>query len=127
MRKWVELVAVASCTTHRQTLPDGERGVDSVDDVLDLKLFRNDAAFRIASMIAVDPGGNPLVKRCVWQQVTGKLLDRELIERHVLVKRFEHPVPPPPHISRPVRLIAIRVCVPGCVEPANRHPLGVAR
>ena len=54
MRKWVELVAVASCTTHRQTLPDGERGVDSIDDVLDLKLFRNDAAFRIASMVSVE-------------------------------------------------------------------------
>ena len=120
-------MAVASRAADGQTLPDGECCVDSVDDVLDLKLFRDDTAFRVASMVAVEACRDFLIERRVRQQIASQLLNRELIERHVLVEGFEYPVTPTPHVSRTVRLIAVGVCVPRCIEPANRHSLGIAR
>ena len=46
----------------------------------DGELFGHDAAFRVAAVIAVEPGGDLLVQGGVRQQVARQLLDRELVE-----------------------------------------------
>ena len=53
------------------------------------------------------------------------MLDGELVERHVLLEGVDHPVPPAPHITGAVTLVAIGVGIARGFEPTNRHPLGV--
>ena len=38
------------------------------------------------------PGGDFLIFGGVWQQITGDLLDGELIQRHVFVQGGDHPM-----------------------------------
>ena len=90
---------VAARAAHRQAQPDGRRGFDAIDDVLDGVLFGDDAAFGVGAMIAIEAGGDVLLERGIGQQIAGQLLDRELIERQVAVVGLDHPIAPPPHVA----------------------------
>ena len=118
---------MTTCTAHGQAQPHCGGRVDTIDHILRRILFRNDAAFSVAPMIPVEAGRDFLVERGVGQQVTGDLLDGEAIEGHVLIKGVDHPVTPSPHGSLAVSLIAVGVGIAGRVQPANRHPLAIAR
>ena len=127
LRDRVELVIVAAGAAQRQAEPDRRRRLHPVDRVLDEELVDDDAAFAVLAVVAVEGGGDALLARCAGQHVAGKLLDRELVERHVRVVGVDHPVAPAPHRPLAVGLVAVRVRVAGGVEPLHRHPLAVAR
>ena len=115
----------AHCT--RQPEKRRAEGVDAVGDVLDAVLLRDDAAFLALHVIAVEGRREALFGRRVGQQVTGELPGDELVHRHVAVERLDHPVAPRRHLPHAVVLIAVRVGVPGDVEPVGRHALAERR
>ena len=51
------------------------------------------------------------------QQVAGELLDRELVERHVVVQGFDDPIAIGPHLALAVDRVAVAVGIAGLVEP----------
>ena len=63
----IELVIVAPGTAHRQPHPDREGRIDPVHDVLDGILFRDDASFRVATMVAVESCRDSLVQGRIRQ------------------------------------------------------------
>src|SRR2546430_7165327 len=48
--------------------------------------LRYRAAFEVDHVVAVESARDFLLDRCARKQVTGQLLDRELVERHVAVE-----------------------------------------
>ena len=119
----VELVAVAAGAGERQAQPDRCRCIDAIDDVLDGVLLGDDAPLAVATMVAIEPGRDPLVEGWRRQQIAGELLDREPVERQIAVVGIDHPVAPPPHDARAVGLIAAGVGVPGRVQPSAGQSL----
>ena len=59
------------------------------------------------------------------QHVAGKLLDRKLVERHVGSDRVDDPIAVGPNGSLAIFFVAVRVAVPGEVQPRPREPFGV--
>ena len=70
LRDRVELVVVAAGAAEGQAQPDGRRGVDAIDDVLDGVLLGDDAALGVAAMVAVEAGRDLLVER--WRRAAGR-------------------------------------------------------
>ena len=118
---------VAAGASHRQPQPDGRSRLYAIDHIFDGVLFGNDSAFPIAAMVAIETAGDLLLESSVWQHVSGDLLNRELIEGHVLVEGINDPIAPPPHASLGIRLIAVGIGISRRIQPAARHLLGVAR
>ena len=119
LRNRVVLVIVAARAANRHAQEHGTGGVDAIDDVFHRVLLRNDSAFRVAAMIAIEPGGDPLIQRGIRQQVAGELFDRELVVRHVAIERIDHPIAPSPHEPRAVPLIAVAVGIARRFEPRD--------
>ncbi len=66
----------------------------------------------------MEAGGRLLGKRGVGEQVAGKLLDGELVKRHVLVDGPDHPVAVSVRIGAGrVLLVAVAVGIAGQVQP----------
>ena len=118
---------VTATAANRQAEPNGASRLDAVHDILDARLFRDPAPFAVERMIAMKSGRDFLVERRVRQQVARKLLDGELIERHVRVDRANRPISPRPHRARAVSLIPVRVGVPRGIEPIEHHPFAITR
>ena len=78
-------------------------------------------------MVAIEPRSDALIKRRIRQQIPGKLFNDELIERHVPVEGFDHPVAPAPHFAIPIHLVTVRVAIARCIQPAESHSLRVPR
>ena len=108
-----------------QSQPNRGGRIHTVDHVFDLILLGNHASLGVAPVVAIKTACDSLVERGRWEPGSGDLLDCELVKRHVLIEGFNHPIAPPPHIARPIGLVAARVGIPGQVEPAHGHPLGV--
>ncbi len=113
---------------ERQAEPDGGGRVGAIDGCLDAKLLLVHAAFVVRQRVAVKAGGRALFQRGVRQQVAGKLLDGEAVERQVLVQRVDDPVAPAPGV-RPagVFLVAVGVGIAGRVEPVPGPALPIVR
>src|SRR3954465_16089859 len=76
----------------------------------------------------MEGGRQPLHRRGIGKQVTGDLLDRESIERHVFVEGGDDPVAPTPgRGTRAVDLETVGVGVPGLIEPMPAPPLAEVR
>jgi len=72
-------------------------------------------------------GGDLLVCGRVWEQVTGDLLNRELIERHVRIQCPHDPIPVWPDVPIPVLFVTVCVGVSGQVQPGTSPPLSEMR
>ena len=123
----VVLVIVAARAAQSEPQPNVRRGLRAVRNILHAELLRHNAAFRAGPVIPVKRRGDALVQSGIRQQVAGNLLNGELIERHVLLERFNHPIAPAPHIARAIGLIAVCIRVPGRLHPTKSHALGIAR
>ncbi len=55
----------------------------------------------------METGCDALLERRVGEEVTGDLLEGELIERHVLVEGVDHPISPRPKFTVAVDLVAV--------------------
>ena len=126
LRERVVFVIMAARAAHREAHPDCAGGVHAIDHILDRELLGHDAALGIATVIAIERGGDLLRKSRTWQKITADLLDGELIKRHVRVEGVDHPVAPAPHPSLTVALVAARVRVTRGIQPADGHALAEA-
>ena len=122
----VVLVVVAAGAAGGQAEEDGAVGIDLVDDVADVDLLLDRAAFVGRNVAAVVAGGDDLVGGRVGQQVAGQLLDDELVEGLVGVEGVDDPVAVGPDLAVVVEVQAVGVAVAGGVEPEPRHVLAVA-
>ena len=123
----IELVRVATRAGHGQAHERRRRRLDAVHDVLDLVLVGDRAAFEIDHVVAVESGRHLLIASRIREQIAGELLDHELVERQIPVERPDHPVAPRPHAAIAVDVVAVRVGIPGGVEPRHGHPLAIVR
>ena len=111
---------VAARTPNRQSEPHCAGGLCAIEAGFHTKLFLIRAAFRIGQRLPVKGSGQPLHGSRIGQQVPCDLLNRELVEWHVAIDGVDDPVAPPPGVwSRPIFLVAIRVGIPGQVEPVS--------
>jgi hypothetical protein len=55
----------------------------TVGDVFDAELLVDAAALVVGHVVAIETGGDALLHGGVWQQITGQLLDAELVKGHV--------------------------------------------
>ena len=120
-------MVVASPATDCQAEPHRARRLNSIDDVLNARLFSNAPAFAVQHVVPVKARRDKLILSRAFQVVAGNLLDRKLVERHVRIQRPDHPVPPRPQGPRPVLLVTIRVGVASRVEPGESEVLAESR
>ena len=114
-------------TRHGQPQPRGACGVDTIKEVVEPLFLRNCTPFTIEEMVAIEPCRNLLLDRRLGQKVAGYLLDGKLVERHVIVERPHHPVPPDPLPGVAVLLKPVGVCIAGRIEPGEGHLLAIPR
>ena len=76
---------------------------------------------------AVVAGSDFLLDRVLRQQIAGKLLGGEAIERHVVVERLDDPIAIGIDGVFLVAVVADRVGKTDQVEPVHRHPFAVMR
>ena len=107
----IEFMVVATTAVERQAKPDRAHCLGHVEDIIDAILLGDAATLAVNHVVAIEAGGQDLFVRRIRQKITGQLLDRELIERHVVVERTNHPVAPGPHRTLAVTLIAVGVGV----------------
>ena len=127
LRNRIVLVIVALRATKRQPKHHLAGGGDAVVDRIDPELLTIDTALGVDLRIAVKPGGDPLGKRGFREHVTCKLLDHEPVEWQVAIERLDHPVAIRPYRSGGVVAVAVRVGVPGGVQPMASPTFAVMR
>ena len=123
----VKLVVMAASAVECLPKPDGSRRFDSVCTILRQKFFGNDTTFFIHHMIAVKSSRDLLRDRGLGQQISGDLFHREIVEFHVRVEGFDHPISPGIHVAVTIDLIAVGICKSSCIEPIDGHALTVVR
>ena len=109
---------VAAGAADREPEPDcAERG-RAVEHRGNPELLLVDAPFLVGQGLPVERRRDPGPAGCVRKQVAGKLLDRETIEWEVAVDGIDYPVAINVGVgTRAVGLVAVRIGVPGQVEP----------
>ena len=123
----IEFMVVATTAVERQAKPNRAHRLGHIEDIIDAILLGNAAALAVNHVIAVEAGSQDLIVRRIRQKITGQLLDGELIERHVVVERTNHPVAPGPHRTLAVTLIAVGVGVASRLQPVPRHAFAIGR
>ena len=123
----IEFVVVAAAAFERQAEESGAHRVHAIDHVGHAVLLLDDAALLVLHVQPIERRRQALFLGGVGQQVAGQLPGDELVERQILVERLDDPVAVGPHRPVAVHLVAVRVGVPGQVQPVGRHPLAVAR
>ena len=123
----IVFVIVAPGAAQGQAQPGCSRRADAVHHILRLIFFRDRPTLKVDHVVAIEPGGNLLLERGVGQQVSGQLLDREFVIRHVSVVGVDQPIAPMPHVAQAVDVVAVRVSVSGEIEPLHGHTLAVVR
>ena len=74
-------------------------------------------AFVRRDVAAIEAGGDLLIERGIRQQIAGKLLDREFVERQVAIEGPNHPIAIRPVLAVIVEVNAVRVGIAGRIEP----------
>src|SRR5262249_40760159 len=105
----------------------GPGGGHAVHNGIYAVLLEVDAAFVVAGSVAVEAGGDQLLRCRVGQHVARDLLDDELVERQVAVERLEHPVAILPNLAPAVDGVAIGIGATGEMEPVPAPALAVMR
>src|SRR5262245_8611109 len=67
LSKRIVFVVMAAGTRERQAEPDCGGRIDTIDDVLDGVFLGDDATLGVASVVAIEAGGNALIERWRWQ------------------------------------------------------------
>ena len=105
---------------QRESKPGGAGGRHAIHHRVEPVLERVDASLLVEHRVAVEPRGDALLEGRLRQHVSGDLLDREAIERHVRVQSIDDPVAIRPDRPLPVFLVAVGVSVARQVQPAPR-------
>ena len=123
----VILVIVTAGTAQCEAHPDRAHCLHTIDDVLSAPFLIESPALGVDAMVTIEPGRKHLALGGVRQQVASKLLHGELIVRHVVVERLNHPVAPRPLAVFEIVVVAVTVPVPRAVEPPDGHPFAKTR
>ena len=107
LANWIVLMVVAACAAKGHPKPNGAGGFDAVDDGFDAPFFSDYATFGIDAVVTVEPGGDDLFGRRIWEHVSRELLDGELVVGFVGVEGINDPVTPAVLEAFVVSLIAI--------------------
>ncbi len=117
---------VVTLTALKRRAQENRSGrVDPIKNLVDAVFFRMHAGLNIAGHRSVKPRCNSLPSRGVRQQVSGQLVDDELIERLILVHRLNHPVAIGPAVADLIGLKAVRVGISGQIQPGTRPMFSV--
>ena len=118
LRDLVVFVRVAARAAHGETEPDAAGCFRAVEHGFHPVLFLIDAPFAVGKRLPVECSRENLLGRWALEQVASELLHSELIQRHVLIDRLDHPVPVTPRIrASAVLFVPIAVGVPGLIQP----------
>ena len=90
-------------------------GGHAIEDTIDSVLLTIDSTFLIDLCVAVKSGCNLLTDRCLGKQITGKLFNCKLIERHPLIQRIDNPFAITPNRTGRIHGVTVTVGVPGLV------------
>ena len=118
----VVLVIVTLGALQRQPKPGSAGRLKPIHDALDPKLLLARVVALGLHRVAMKRAGHPLPRGRVRYQITGELIDRKTIERHVVIQRSNHPVTIRPDVARPVRRIARRVGKAREIKPVLSLP-----
>ena len=108
-----------------ETEKHGSGRLDAVDGVPDVELFVNRSPFAGRDVAATETGRHALVDRGMRQQISGQLLNGELVVRLIGIERPDQPVAVRPDRPFIVQMQAVRIAVAGRVEPIAGHLLAV--
>ena len=125
--KRIKFVIVAYRAARREAHPNLHRRRGAIDRVPVNPFLTDTTALAGAHVAAVEAGGDPLIHRRFWQQITGQLPAREFIELDVLIERPHHPIAVRPHGPLIIQVQPVRVCVAREVQPIARHVLAIRR
>ena len=116
---------MATRATEGQSKKHGAGGGHAIDDVIDAILLKVDAALEVDRRVAMEAGGNQLVRGGLGQQIARKLIHGELVEGHVEVEGVDHPIAIFPNFAGRINGIAIRIGIASLVEPVPSPALAV--
>src|ERR1051326_3833244 len=105
----IKLMVMALRALKRTSQPDRARGIHTVEQCQPALLLLVDAALGVEHRIAVKARGDLLIAGSIWKEISGKLFDRELVVRQVLIKRLDDPIAVWPDRPHAVLFVAIRI------------------
>ena len=117
MRERVVLVRVTLGASPSHPHPRLASGGNAILDRGDTVFLVVRSAFGVVHGVAMEAGGDEFFVRGLAEQVPGELENGEAVERHVLVQRFDDPVPIRPDGPEGVLLVAHGIRVAGKVKP----------
>ena len=127
LRDRVVLVVMALSASHGCPHPNGPGCIHPVNHSHIAKLLITCAAFVVGHGIAVKGSGYQLGIGWILQQVSGKLLDGELVKWQVGIEAVDHIIPESPNGSRGIIRITCRVGIPGLIQPPSGPVFTVGR
>ena len=113
----IVLVRMALGTPHRQSHPNLQRRIDTVFHGRDSELLIIGPPFIIAQGRAMKSRCDTLSHRGTFKQISGELFDGELIVRHIVVERMDHPIAIGPKIPCQILLVPFGIGVASQIEP----------
>ncbi len=114
-------MVVAARAADGQPQPHCSDRAGAVHDLLHTVFLHVRATLPIAERIPVEPGSYFLIDSGVGQQISGELLDRELIVRHIAIERVDDPVSIAPRIGPElIGLVTIAIRIAGQIQPVPR-------
>ena len=125
LRDRIELVVVTDRATDCQSEPHGSDRFGSIHRISHADLVVDRTTFAGRDVAAIETRCDPLFHRRVRQQVTGELLDRELIEGDVPIERSDDPITIRPERSFVIEMQPVRVAISCRVQPVPREMLAV--
>src|SRR5579864_605350 len=118
---------VAGGASYGEPEPNRSRRIGAVLSVHRRDFVGDGTTFIRRYVAALKAGCDLLVECAVRKQVARELLDSEAVERKVAVKRLNHPVTIGPHLPIVVDVDAVRIGIPGGIEPIPGAVLAIAR
>ncbi len=121
----VVFVVVADGALEGEAHEGGADGGDAVDDIFEVRFFGEGGADVDDEVEAVESGGDELFLGGVGVEVTGNLVDGELVVGEVGVEGVDDPVAIGGVVAEVVVVVSVGVCDADEVEPVFGHVLAV--
>ena len=118
---------VADRTSTSQPQKCLDRRARAIHGIAKLKLFGDSTTLGSRNIASIETRRNQLRRGRIRKQVTGELLDGELIEWHVLVVSVDHPIAIRPYQPVVVQMQSMRVTITSYIQPMLGHLLPVMR
>ena len=113
-------------TFHSQSHPDVPSGFYPIHDIFNSEFLSNNPPLIGGGMVTIKTGGDFLIIGGIREKISGQLLDRKLVEGHIVLIRVQDPVPPGPHVSGAIIMKDGSVSVPGRIHPDQGHAFSIS-